>query len=270
MQGTHRCIHGVCVACGGEGALGNLLRECCSPPSSIDRDCSEPVLQHGGDPGGWPSPTCHCAQNRRTSRARMNAPFSRDHRNAKLRGSPRGTPVSPRWDGGSGGSGTHGSCLRQPTSSLVCGLGRGLCRHSLPLPQKQSVYDDNSATRGGNDPMRSRCKGPGAQDRPVSKFCLCVRSENPNSEPPGHSPSPRQKGPGDCHLQKRGRITKEVQKRPGEINQESEPSPEEPQRKDVPRKRFISSSKHNQSVFLLGHIHLPEPRKSFPVIVLTP
>lgn len=97
--------------------------------------------------------------------------------------------------------------------------------------------------------MRSRCKGPGPWDSPVSMFCHRMRSENSNSEPLGHSRSPRQKGPGDSHLQKRGRITKEVQKRPGEIYQGSELSPEEPQGKDVPRKRLISSSKHNPECF---------------------
>lgn len=87
------------------------------------------------------------------------------------------------------------------------------------------MYDDNSATRGWDEPMRSRRKGLGPRDGPVG-----MRSENPNAEPPGRSPSPRQK-------------------RPGEITQEGELSPEEPRRADVPRERFISSSKHDPECF---------------------
>lgn len=99
-QGTHRCVRGghrcLWPGGGGRGALRNLLLERRGPCSGIDQDCSEPVLQHGGEPGAWPSSMCHWAENRHTPWARMDATLSRAHQNAELRGPPRSTLASPR------------------------------------------------------------------------------------------------------------------------------------------------------------------------------
>lgn len=48
------------------------------------------------DPGAWPSPMCHWAENRHTPWARMDATLSRAHQNAEFRGPPKSTLASPR------------------------------------------------------------------------------------------------------------------------------------------------------------------------------
>lgn len=100
------------------------------------------------------------------------------------------------------------------------------------------MYDDNSATRGWDEPMRSRRKGLGPRDGPVG-----MRSENPNAEPrgarhhPGRSAPEKSPRKANCLPRSRGEQT-------------------------CPEKDLSPRVNTTRSVFLTGQIRLPELRKS--------